>query len=327
MDIAKLMQSYAAVVKLGSFTQAADELGATRALISKRIKELESTLGVKLLNRNTHGLSVTAAGADYYEGCVSLLARMRSLNERMQDKRTALTGEIRLFASKTFSETVLAPIIAEFCAMHPEVSIRIALINRDAESYGMHLVSGGYDMAVLSVPIEDSSLIARPIGRVTQVLVAAPRYLESHGAPRKPSDLSAHNCLDPGGALFSTWELNGPNGRMSVRVTGRIRTNGTFIVRHAALEGLGIAILREYLVAKHLQDGSLVRVLGNYSMNERTIHIVFQKDAYQPRRMKVFADYLARRVAEMVAPAPASFARGRHAMTKAAIRRTAGRSP
>lgn len=113
---------------------------------------------------------------------------------------------------------------------------------------------------------------------------------------------------------------------MSVRVTGRIRTNGTFIVRHAALEGLGIAILREYLVAKHLQDGSLVRVLGNYSMNERTIHIVFQKDAYQPRRMKVFADYLARRVAEMVASAPTSFARCRHAMAKAAIRRTAGRS-
>lgn len=302
MDIAKLMQSYAAVVKLGSFTQAAEELGATRALISKRIKELESTLGVKLLNRNTHGLSVTAAGADYYEGCVSLLTRMRSLNERMQEKRAALTGEIKLFASKTFSETVLAPIIAEFCTKHSDVSIRITLINRDAESYGMHLVSGGYDMAVLSVPIEDSSLIARPIGQVAQVLVAAPKYLEHYGTPKTPSDLTTHNCLDPSGALFSTWELTGPGGKVSVRASGRLRTNGTLIVRHAALEGLGIAILREYLVTRYLEEGSLVRVLGDYGMKQRTIHIVSQKDAYQPRRMKIFADFLAHRVSEMVEP-------------------------
>lgn len=304
MDIAKLMESYAAVVKLGSFTHAADELGATRAMISKRIKELEATLGVKLLNRNTHGLSLTAAGADYYEGCVSLLSGLRSLNERMQDKRTTLKGEIKLFASKTFSETVLAPIISEFCGRHPEISIRITLINRDSESYGMHLVSGGYDMAVLSVPIPDSTLIARPVGKLTQVLVASPAYLKRLGAPSSPNELARHNCLDPGGALFSTWDLTGSEGKVSVRVTGRIRTNGTLIVRSAALDALGIAVLREYLVAAHLQDGALVRVLENYTMEERKIHIVYQKDAYQPRRIKVFADFLARRVGEMVNPGP-----------------------
>jgi LysR family transcriptional regulator AphB len=152
------------------------------------------------------------------------------------------------------------------------------------------------------VPIPDSTLIARPVGKLTQVLVASPAYLKRFGAPSSPNELARHNCLDPGGALFSTWDLMGSEGKVSVRVTGRIRTNGTLIVRSATLDGLGIAVLREYLVAAYLQDGSLVRVLDNYTMEERKIHIVYQKDAYQPRRTKVFADFLARRVGEMLNP-------------------------
>jgi DNA-binding transcriptional LysR family regulator len=298
------MESYALVVKLGSFTRAANELQATRAMVSKRIQELEAYLGVKLLNRNTHGLSVTAAGADYYEHCVPLLSNLRRLNEQMQEHRVSLKGEIKLFANKTFSETVLGPIVCEFCSMHPDISVRISLINRDTESYGMHLVSGGYDLAVISFKVDDASYVARPIGQLAQVLVAAPDYLRRRGAPQTPQELAGHNCLDPSGNDASDWMLDGPGGKISVRVTGSLRTNGTLIIRRAALDGLGIAVLREYLVADDLRDGLLVRVLEDYEMDKRTVYLVYQKDAYQPLRVRTFADYLIARLAQMGKASP-----------------------
>lgn len=304
MDILKLMESYALVVRHGSFTQAARDLAATRAMVSKRVQELEGYLGVKLLNRNTHGLSVTAAGADYYEKCVPLLSDVKRLNDEMQENRAALKGEIKLFANKTFSETVLGPIACEFCRLYPEVVMQITLINRDRDSYGMHLVSGGYDLAVVSFKMEDASYIAHPIGRLNQVLVASPGYLERRGTPRSPDDLMRHNCLDPNGASFSEWTLEGPAGKKTVRVSGAMRTNGTLIIRHAALEGLGIAVLREYLVSDYLQSGALVRVLDDYEMDKRTIYLVYQKNLYQPLRVKMFADFLAARLAERSSMAP-----------------------
>ena len=304
MDVVKLMESYALVVKHGSFTRAANELQATRAMVSKRIQELEAYLGVKLLNRNTHGLSVTAAGADYYERCVPLLSNLRRLNEQMQDKRASLKGEIKLFANKTFSETVLGPIVSEFCLMHPEISVRITLINRDTESYGMHLISGGYDLAVISFTVDDASYVARPIGQLAQVLVASPAYLKRRGAPRSPQDLVHHNCLDPSGHDSSIWKLDGPGGKTSVRVTGSLRTNGTLIMRQAALDGLGIVILREYLVAEHIQNGLLVRVLDDYEMDKRTVYLVYQKDSYQPLRVKTFANHIRTRLAQIGAASP-----------------------
>ena len=130
MDRLKLMETYTAVVKLGSYTRAAKELGVTRAMVSKRIQDLEGALAVKLLNRDTHRLSPTMTGLDYYENCVTLLAEMHALDERMQAKRAVLRGELKILSSKTFSETMLGPIVAEFCRVHPGISVHITLRDR-----------------------------------------------------------------------------------------------------------------------------------------------------------------------------------------------------
>ena len=314
MDVLKLMESYALVVKHGSFTRAAKELHATRAMVSKRIKELEAYLGLKLINRNTHGLSVTASGADYYENCVPLLSDIRGLNQQMQDKRASLKGEIKLFTNKTFAETVLSPIVCEFCLMHPEISVQVTLINRDTDSYGMHLVSGGYDLAVISFKMDDASYIARPISQLSQVLVASPAYLMRRGIPKSPNDLVRHNCLDPNGNAHSNWELKGRDEKTTVRVSGTLRTNGTLIIRRAAIEGLGIAVLREYLVSDDLRKGSLVRVLKDYEMDKRTVYLVYQKNQYQPLRVKIFMDHLTARMAETGQP---SGVKSKRRLTKA----------
>lgn len=296
MDRLKLMETYATVVKLGSYTRAAKELGVTRAMVSKRIQDLEAALNVKLLNRNTHRLSPTMTGTDYYENCVSLLADMHALEERMQAKRAVPRGEIKILSSKTFSETMLGPIVAEFCRLHPGISVHVALRDRDTAPQGMDVVTGGFDLAIRTLPGRDSALVARPIVGLPRVLVAAPDYLAQHGTPRTPADLARHSCLDPSGAAHSTWSFQGPKGRSVMRISGTLRANSSIVVRHAALSGLGIAILREYLVADSLNDGTLVRVLEDHAIDERTLYVVYQKDRYQPARVRLFIDYFTGRM-------------------------------
>lgn len=298
MDRLKLMETYATVVKLGSYTRAAKELGVTRAMVSKRIQDLEASLSVKLLNRNTHRLSPTMTGTDYYENCVTLLAEMNALEERMQAKRAVPRGEIRILSSKTFSETMLGPIVSDFCRRYPGISVHIALRDRDTSPHGMDVVTGGFDLAIRTMPARDSALVARPIVGLSRALVASPDYLAQHGTPRTPADLARHICLDPSGAAHTTWSFQGPKGRVAVRIAGTLRANSSIVVRHGALAGLGIAILREYLIADSLTDGTLVRVLADYAIDERTLYVVYQKDRYQPARVRLFIDYFTARMKE-----------------------------
>lgn len=301
MDRLRLMETYAAVVRLGSFTRAAAELGVTRAMVSRRMQDLEAALNVRLLNRDTHRLSVTAAGADYYESSLALLAEMHALEERMQAKRASPRGEIKVLSTKTFSETVLGPIVSDFCREYPNITVQITLRDRDTAPRGMDIVSNGFDLAIRTLPVRDSSLVARPIVGLRRVLVAAPDYLARSGEPRLPADLGRHNCLDPSGAPHATWGFVGPSGPATVRVTGTLRANSSLIVRDAALKGLGIAILREYLVIDDLNDGGLVKVLDGYTIDERTLYVVYQRDRYQPIRVKLFIDYLSERMKTLLA--------------------------
>jgi DNA-binding transcriptional LysR family regulator len=296
MDRLKLMETYATVVRLGSYTRAAQELGVTRAMVSKRIQDLEAGLSVKLLNRNTHRLSPTMAGADYYENCVTLLTEMNALEERMQAKRKVPRGEISILSSKTFSETMLGPIVADFCRGHPGISVRIALRDRDATPQGMDVITGGFDLAIRTLPGRDSALVARPIVGLPRVLVAAPEYLAQNGTPRAPADLARHSCLDPSGASHSNWNFRGPKGRAAVRISGTVRANSSVVVRQAALAGLGIALLREYLVMDDIAQGTLVRVLDDHAIDERTLYVVYQKDRFQPARVRLFIDYFTARM-------------------------------
>jgi DNA-binding transcriptional LysR family regulator len=235
-------------------------------------------------------------GADYYENCVSLLADMHALDERMQAKGAAPRGEIRILSSKTFSETMLGPIVAEFCRAHPGISVHLVLRDREGAPHGMDVVTGGFDLAIRTLPARDSALVARPIVGLPRVLVASPDYLAHHGAPRTPADLVRHNCLDPSGAAHATWSFHGPKGRSAVRISGTLHANSSIVVRHAALNGLGIAILRAYLVDDSINEGTLVRVLEDYAIDERTLYVVYQKDRYQPARVRLFIDYFTGRM-------------------------------
>ena len=298
MDRFKLMETFAAVVKQGSYTRAARELGVTRAMVSKRIQDLETALNAKLLNRNTHGLSPTATGADYHESCVALLAELHALEERTQAEHAAPRGELRILSTRSFAEMILAPVVADFCGLYPNISVHIALRDRETAPHGMDPAAGGFDLAVRTLPVRDSSLVARAIASLPRILVAAPDYLVRAGMPQSPGDLSRHNCLDPAGAGHHGWTFLGPAGRVSIRVSGTPSANSSAVIRQAALKGLGIAKLSEYLVVDNLKGGSLVRVLDDYALEERKLYVVYQRARYQPLRMRLFIDYLASHMAD-----------------------------
>jgi DNA-binding transcriptional LysR family regulator len=291
MDRFKLMETYAAVVRSGSYTRAASELGVTRAMVSRRIQELESTLGARLLNRNTHGVAVTGVGADYFESCATLLSDLRTIEERTRANISAPRGELRILATKTFGEMVLAPLVAEFCALYPDIDVHITLGEGSIDPF-----AGNFDLAIRTLPVRDSSLVARAIVSLPRILVASPEYLTRHGTPTDPADLTRHNCLDPSGAPHSTWDFRGPTGRKAIRVSGTPHANTSTIVRHAALKGLGIAILREYLVFDDLRSGTLVRLLGGYELDKRALYVVRPKDRHPPARMRLFIDFLSDRM-------------------------------
>lgn len=296
MDRFKLMETYAAVVRSGSYASAARTLGVTRAMVSKRIQDLEDALTVKLLNRDTHRVSMTSTGADYYASCVAILREVHAAEEQLQERRGTVSGQLKILCSHTFGERILGPAITDFCLLNPAISIHLTLLDRQIANFGVNLISGGFDMAVRTLPMQDSSLIARPIARLPRVIVASPSYISMEGAPRTPAELAMRSCLEPSGTVHNRWEFKGPSGRIAVGVNGRITATSSTVIRRAALSGLGIARLGAYLVTEHLADGSLVQILESYAMPERTLYVVYQRDRQKPLRMRRFIDFLSQRM-------------------------------
>lgn len=292
MDRFKLMATYESVVRLGGYTPAARELGVTRAMVSKRILELERVLNTKLLNRTTQRVGTTAAGVDYYKSCVSVLADVRTIEERLMSRRRDVKGELRILSSKALGEIILAPILARFCTDYPGIRPHLAL--RDSKSDEHDLISLGFDLALRPQQVNIASLVAKPIVGLPRILVAAPSYIERNGAPLTPWDLGNHNCLTPNGENHYIWEFFGPDGRTAVHVSGSIQSSSNAFIRHAALQGLGIALVNEYVVEPDIKAGQLVRVLNGYGLPDRVLHVLYQKDRYQTLRARTFIDYFSK---------------------------------
>lgn len=302
MDRFKLMETYAAVVRLGSYTRAAKELGVTRAMVSKRLLELEAALRTKLLHRNTRRLSVSSAGVDYFNTCAEVLATVKAAEERLIGRRSGARGNLKVLCSKTFGELLLTPIACDFCALYPDVSLQVTLGDMRPDSN--EIISRGFDLAIRTLPVRDSQVVARAIANLPRILVASPRYLEKAGIPKKPEDLTNHNCLDPRGSNQFTWEFATPRGKRVLRLSGSLSANSSTMVRHAALKGLGVAMMRRYLVQHNLADHSLVPVLEEFTLDHDKLYVVYQRDRYQPARMKLFIDYLGSRVRTFLAGTP-----------------------
>lgn len=284
------------VVDVGGFSAAARTLGLSKSAVSKQISRLEARLGIRLLNRTTRRLSLTEAGALFYEGCQRMVAEAEAAEAAVTHLAAAPRGTLRVNAPVSFAMLHLAPILPELMESCPELSVDLTLNDRLVE-----LVEEGYDVAVRIGRLADSSLIARRLAPARSVICAAPDYLARHGAPRRPEDLAGHNCL-----LYSyhsersLWRFAGPSGTTSVRVAGRLQANNGDALRAALLAGAGIGRLPTFIVGDDLRAGRLLRLLPDWPLGEdAAVHAVYPAGRALSPKIRVFVDFLAERFGDM----------------------------
>jgi DNA-binding transcriptional LysR family regulator len=281
---------FAHVAQTQSFSRAAEKLGITKSAVSKHVAQLEADLGVQLILRTTRRLSLTDAGARVFELCSRVASDIDAAREAALDARSSIAGTLRITAPNALGRNYLMPVIAEFLALHPEISIEAVL----GDAY-VDLLGERIDMALRVGDPGDQSLVSRRIARVEFFLVASPRYLEKRGTPRAPADLAQHEWIvhKPTRENFITLH----KGKSSVRVPvrGRLTCNDGPSNLAAAAAGYGIIGLPDFEAAPGLQNQDLVRVLPAWRIEDSALHLTFPPRRHVLTRVRVFAEFVAER--------------------------------
>ena len=287
------MESFVRVVRSGSFTIAASQLGLSRALVSRHIGSLEAHLGVRLLNRSTRSLNLTEEGRVYLEFCEQILREIESSERAIVRTRTEPVGTLKLSAPKTFGAVYLADAIIAFAKVQPR--LRVSLILEDVSfrrSYDF--AERGLDLALRISSLRNSSVIERPIAALDWVVCATPDYLARAGRPAIPADLADHACLVHVNVAANDliWRFEGPKGRASVKVSGAFFSNSAMALHKAVLADLGTALLPRYCVAGDLAAGVLVALLPRYKVAPRPLLAVYPRASAIPQKVQVFVEFL-----------------------------------
>lgn len=293
MDRLKTMESFVRVVKAGSFSAAAGQLGMSRAMVTKHIIALERRLGARLLNRTTRRLALTEIGGEYYEFCARILREFETEEFSVARLQKEPQGSLRVIAPKSFGSLHLGAAIAKFALAYPKIAV--SLILEDSSVRTFEFAENEYDVAIRLSPIANSTIAARKIGSLPWVVCASPAYLKRRGAPAAPKDLARHNCLlhvklSPD----RIWRFGGAaKTNRSIKVDGTFSSNSVLILRDAALAGLGVALLPTYCVGHDLDAGTLRRVLPEFPIRDRPLYVLFPENRLIPKKVRIFIAFIA----------------------------------
>lgn len=281
---------FAKVVEQRAFAGAAQELGLSKATVSKAVSRLEQRLGARLFNRTSRRLALTDAGRQLAERAARILAEGEAAEAECLAQSTVPRGLVRLAAPMSFGVCAVAPLLPAFLQANPEVSVDLHLSDETVDLIGM-----GFDMAVRIAALPDSSLVARRLGPVGRHLVGAPAYFAAHGRPTHPSNLSDHPCLGYAYAPSpETWRfVNAAGEEVSVRPAGPLRANNADALTPALVAGLGLAVQPDFAVADELADGRLEAVMTDWTPPPIALHLVQPPGGPRPARVEAMADHLA----------------------------------
>ena len=289
MDRLRAMAVFVAVAEAGSFAKAARAKNLSAPAVTRAIAALEQQVGVRLLNRTTHSLSLTEAGQRYLETTRQILADIAESERVAAGDHGTPVGHLRLTASVMFSRLHVVPIMSDFLAGHPEITATLVCLDRI-----VNIVEDGIDVAIRGGELDDTSMRALRCGSVQRILVAAPSYLEHHPRPRRPSDLHDHQILLFTG-LMRNRELRlidrGKAATLRLSPNLEINDPGTAIV--AAELGLGITQVFDYMVGDKLADGSLVPVLPEFFPPPTPVQLVYAGGSTLPAKTRAFIDFAA----------------------------------
>jgi len=283
MDRFQEMRVFATVVDGGSFVAAADTLEMSKAAVSRHVAELESRLNVRLLHRTTRRLSLTKEGEVFFARCKDLLAGVEEAEAELREHSGQVVGVLKVTAPVSFGVLRLAPLWGGFLAAHPQLELAITLSDRLVD-----LVEEGLDMAVRIGRLSSSSLVSRRLASTQLVLCASPTYLKKHGKPLEPADLASHSVLAYSLlAMGDTWQFEGPDGRVPVKVHPRMHTNNGDTCRAAALDHQGIILQPTFLVGDDLRTGRLVEVMPEYRSVELGIYAMYASRKHVPLKVRL----------------------------------------
>lgn len=290
MDRLSELELFLRIAERGSITAAARDLDLSLSVASQRLKQLEQRLGVRLFQRTTRRLQLTAEGEALRERGGPLLDDLQALTSGLIRTGREVTGTLRLTMPAAFGRLHIAPLIPAFLQRHPKLSLQVTVADEMID-----LAREGIDLAIRIGTLEDSSLVSRRIAINRRMLCASPAYLRRHGTPKTPSALADHDCLVLVGSKgpLDSWKLRGPDHRqVSVRVGGRLRSNFGDVIREAALAGEGIALLSAWHVCEDLHAGRLRVVLPDYALPDSAIHAVMPQRRLVLPRVRAFIDHL-----------------------------------
>ncbi|BAX61532.1 LysR family transcriptional regulator [Burkholderia stabilis] len=293
MDHLQAMRIFARVAHLGSFTKAAEQLQLPRPTVSNAVQHLEKHLNIRLLQRTTRRVALTAEGATYYERCVQLLADLDDAESLFEDARESPRGVIRVDLPERFALNQVIPALPDFHARYPDLRVTISTTDRFVD-----LVADGIDCAVRVGVLSDTSLVARRIGEMAQINCASPAYLARHGTPRSPDELPDHIAV----GYFSSrtgreldWEYaDMDSGELhTVKMHSIVSVNSSQAYLACCLAGLGLIQAPLDGLAPLLADGSLVEVLPEWHAEPLPVSVVFPHGRHLAPRVRIFVDWLA----------------------------------
>jgi DNA-binding transcriptional LysR family regulator len=282
MDIEDL-QTFVEVADAGGVSPAARRLGVSKSIVSRRLLRLEADLGTQLLARTTRGAALTEAGATFREHAARICAEMDIARETILPAGD-LRGLLRIATPLTFGPTHLAPVLAELALRHPLLHVHARYSDRFVD-----IVAEGFDCAIRVGYLSDSNLIARRIAPLRGKLVASPDYIRARGAPETPEQLLAHQALMQG---TESWRVIDGDRTVSIHPQGRFKADNGIALAAAAIAGLGIAALPDFLIEEHLASGALVAVMTRYPPPEAGIYVVRPPGQHPARKIRVLTELL-----------------------------------
>lgn len=294
MDRLTGMETFVKVVESGSFVAAARKLKMSPAMVTRYILELESRLNMRLMERTTRRLRLTDAGAAYLDRCQQILRDIEETEAAVSGEMQRPRGVLRVSASGSFGVLQLAPLLSEYLTLNPEVTVDVNINNRNVD-----LVAEGIDVGLRVGIMSDSNLVARKLCPVRLVLCASPEYLRKHGRPRTVADLAQHNCLTftlARGGL--EWWFRSPEGIKMVPVRGTVRSDETYVLYRAALDGLGIIYATTYQVASSVEAGRLEVIQLDYASAEVAAYAVYMSRKFLSAKIRTFVDFMASKLGE-----------------------------
>lgn len=291
MDKLQAMEVFMKVVDAGGFTRAAEQLHMPKATVSTLVQALENRLSVKLLNRTTRQVNVTADGAAYYEHCRRILGDIRDTEDSLSRTHASPSGRLRVEVPSGLGQRVIIPALPDFYRRYPDIAMEMGCGDRPVQ-----LIEEGVDCAVRGGALRDSTLIARRVGVLHFITCATPEYLALHGRPAHPDQLAGHDCIcyirsSTKQLLGWDFERNGESLRSTPH--GRFAVNSSEALMMAGLAGLGIMQLPSFLADDYLRSGKLERVLGDWDTDPVPLHVVYPQNRHLSATVRAFVEWVA----------------------------------